>query len=160
MGPDEDEEPATFDRTPTGAVSPSGGVGHKVGRQRGNLRITEDGSVARTGVEDKESLEARIRANSGWDKSRMSGNTTADMAMAATVGDNPDEPELVNKNIEAVKGGEVAPPKAPSSQRARLVPRTYTAGFGKGLEIDTYSGDHLKEIEEDEARAEEEPLVL
>ena len=122
-------------------------VSGRVGRQRGNLKVAEDGSVVRTGV-DEESLEARIASNSGWgDQSRLSGMNTADMAMQATVGNTVDEPEVPKQS------------PAPSSSRARLVPNTYTVGFGQGLQIDSYSGDALREMEEEDVNN-EEPMVL
>merc|ERR1711916_258541 len=119
------------------------GVGARSGRNRGDLKIGDDGNVIRETTGDMQAVEARIASNTGWDKkgiqpgpapedsTRLSGQNKADMAMAATVGDGAIDPD------QDVR-------KSAPSTRARLVPRTYTVGFGKGLQIDTYSGDSLR----------------
>merc|ERR1711991_1172819 len=81
---------------PPEPVSPSSGPGlvsRRVGRQRGKLRVTVDGSVQRVTDDDQEQIEQRIRTNSQWDNQRLSGNNAADMAMQAAVGNNVDEPD-------------------------------------------------------------------
>ena len=118
-------------------------------RQDSTLKLSEDGSVVRVGVEDADSVEARIASNSGWgEKSRLSGMNTADMAMQATVGNTVDEPEVPK------------PSPVPSLLRSRLMVRTYSERFGQGLQIDSYSGDSLRQIAEEEERTNEEPMVL
>ena len=125
-------------------------VASRAGRQRRDLKVAEDGSVVRTTTDDMQSVEARIASNSGWGgNNRMSGNNAADMAMQASVGNNVDEPDASG-----------ATRKPTQSSRARLVPKTYTVGFGKGLQIDSYSGDSLRQMEEEEEAQNEEPLVL
>ena len=121
----------------------------RLGRQHSNLMLSEDGSVVRSEVDDAETVEARIASNSGWnEQSRLSGMNTADMAMQATVGNTLDEPEV--------------PKPSPVPLRARLLMgKTYSKGFGQGLQIDSYSGDAIQQLnEEGTDAANEEPMVL
>ncbi len=148
------------DRTLTGASTPSL-VGQKIGRTRNNLKIGEDGTVTRV-AEDTSTIQARIQANSTM-------SNEANMAALATTGnlENPEEnrPPTV-KTISATDPppSVATPNSAPVSAvaRARLVPRTYTAGFGKGLEIDSYSipnnGEDDKGKEDDNNQEEEEEI--
>lgn len=156
---------AMAERTNVAPSTPSL-LGQKLGRTRGNLKVNEDGTVGRVLNEgDVSTIEARIAANSaaasGFD--RMSGQNPADMAALATTGNLEDPDDNRPPTVTTVTAG---PPslQTPVSAvpRARLVPRTFTAGFGKGLEIDTYNDDTLKGIEKEkeEENDDEEPLVL